>query len=153
MEQTVEVAPGGVAGRRTILLVEPLHLANDRIELGPALHMCTVIVPHRPVVVLRRLAALLPLPSAEERAARLAAMSADAASMQSERNVRLAKIKVLEEAEAAKEEEERMRASKEGGKGAFMRDQEKALYGGGGGGMDLAERLRRGRKDLVRERD
>ncbi|KAG8708224.1 RNA-splicing factor [Ceratobasidium sp. 394] len=92
-------------------------------------------------------------PSAEERAARLAAMSANATSMQSERDVRLAEIKKLEEAEAAKEEAARMRASKEGGKGAFMREQERALYGGGGGGMDLAERLRRGRKDLVRERE
>ncbi|KAG9077515.1 hypothetical protein FS749_010594 [Ceratobasidium sp. UAMH 11750] len=80
-------------------------------------------------------------------------MSANATSMQSERDVRLAEIKKLEEAEAAKEEAARMRASKEGGKGAFMREQERALYGGGGGGMDLAERLRRGRKDLVRERE
>jgi hypothetical protein len=80
-------------------------------------------------------------------------MSANAESMQSERDVRLAQIKQLEEAEAAKEEAARMKASKEGGgKGAFMREQEKALYGGGGG-MDLAERLRRGRKDLVRERE
>ncbi|KAG8716656.1 hypothetical protein FRC08_009079 [Ceratobasidium sp. 394] len=63
--------------------------------------------------------------------------------MQSERDVRLAEIKKLEAAEAA-EEAARMRASKEGGKGAFMREQEKALYGGGGGGMDLAEQLGRG---------
>lgn len=78
-------------------------------------------------------------------------MSADADSMESERTVRLAEIKKLEEAEAAAEEAARARSGKEGGKGSFMRDQEKALYGGAG--FDLAERLRRGRKDLVRERD
>jgi hypothetical protein len=71
--------------------------------------------------------------------------------MQAERDVRLTEIKKLEEAEAAAEEAARAKASKEGGKGSFMRDQEKALYGGAG--IDLAERLRRGRKDLVRERD
>ncbi|CEL57000.1 Pre-mRNA-splicing factor cwf25 OS=Schizosaccharomyces pombe (strain 972 / ATCC 24843) GN=cwf25 PE=1 SV=1 [Rhizoctonia solani AG-1 IB] len=89
--------------------------------------------------------------SAADRAARLAAMTSDADSMQAERDVRLTEIKKLEEAEAAAEEAARAKASKEGGKGSFMRDQEKALYGGAG--IDLAERLRRGRKDLVRERD
>ncbi|CAE7224350.1 unnamed protein product [Rhizoctonia solani] len=92
-----------------------------------------------------------PQPGAADRAARLAAMSADADSMQAERDVRLSEIKKLEEAEAAAEEAARLKAGKEGGKGSFMRDQEKALYGGAG--IDLAERLRRGRKDLVRERD
>ncbi|CUA70826.1 Pre-mRNA-splicing factor CWC25 [Ustilago maydis 521] [Rhizoctonia solani] len=89
--------------------------------------------------------------SAADRAARLAAMSNNADTMQAERDVRLAEIKKLEEAEAAAEEAARAKAGKEGGKGSFMRDQEKALYGGAG--IDLAERLRRGRKDLVRERD
>lgn len=92
-------------------------------------------------------------PSAADRAARLAAMSADAESMQSERDVRLSQIKKLEEAEALAEAAARERAGKEGGKGAFMREQEKALYGNTGAGMDLAERLRRSRKDLVRERE
>ncbi|KAG8728966.1 hypothetical protein FRC11_009814 [Ceratobasidium sp. 423] len=67
-------------------------------------------------------------------------MSIDADAMQSERDVRLAEIKKLEEAEAAAEEAARARVGKEGGKSVAR-------------ARSCASRKRLWRKDLVRERD
>jgi hypothetical protein len=83
------------------------------------------------------------------RQARLAQMSADADSLNASRATRLAQIQALEKAEFEREEAARKKAGPDG-KAAFMRQQEKIVFGGG---MNLEERLKRGRVGLVRESD
>jgi len=88
--------------------------------------------------------------SAEDRARRLAQMTADADDLNSSRATRLAALKAAEEAERAIEDEKRKTALKNGVQGDFMRAQNKLVYGGS---IGLEERLKRGRGALVRESD
>ncbi|KZP25438.1 hypothetical protein FIBSPDRAFT_390870 [Athelia psychrophila] len=82
---------------------------------------------------------------AEERAAKLAAMTSSASSLTVERHQRLGELKVREEAELA--EEERLRA-KSKGMGGFLSQEQKKVYGGG-----LEDRIRRGRGGMVVDTD
>ncbi|KAG9001170.1 RNA-splicing factor [Tulasnella sp. JGI-2019a] len=86
-----------------------------------------------------------------ERAARLAAMSQDASSMEASRQVRLAQMEAEEKVRVDAEEAKRKKTGK-GIKGSFLREQESAVYGVGNG-MNLEERLSRNRAGLVRESD
>lgn len=81
----------------------------------------------------------------EVRTARLAAMTFDATSMQSERKQRLAELLEKEKAELAKEESERAKSAKSGGIGGFMNSDFKKVYGEGG----LEDRIRRTRGTLI----
>ena len=81
--------------------------------------------------------------SAEERAARLAAMSANATSLTAERKEHLSKL--LEEEKAELEAEEKARA-RSGGMGSFLNQEQKKVFSGAGG---VEERIRRGRSGLV----
>jgi hypothetical protein len=83
----------------------------------------------------------------EDRAARLAAMSNNAAEMSTERKDRLNALLAKEKAEL--EVEERVRA-KSKGMGGFLSNEQKKVFGGHGG---LEERLRRGRAGLVSQVD
>lgn len=83
---------------------------------------------------------------AEDRAARLAAMTSNANTMQSERKQRLTELLEKEKAELAKEELERAKSAKSGGIGSFMSADYKKVYGGEGG---LEDRIRRSRGTLV----
>ncbi|KAF8665346.1 hypothetical protein AX16_000365 [Volvariella volvacea WC 439] len=87
------------------------------------------------------------LSTTEERAARLAAMTADASSLTVERKERLHQLLEKEKAEA--EEEERMR-QKSKGMGGFLSHESKRVYGGQG---DLGDRIRRGRGTMVVDAD
>ncbi|KAG5644614.1 hypothetical protein DXG03_008092 [Asterophora parasitica] len=80
---------------------------------------------------------------AEQRAARLAAMTADADKMSVERQERLAAL--LEKEKAELEADEAARA-KSKGMGGFLSQEQKKVFGGTGG---LEERIRRGRGGLV----
>jgi len=80
--------------------------------------------------------------AADDRAARLAAMSADASNLTVERRERLTELLEREKAEA--EAEERARA-KSRGMGDFLSYEQKKVFGGTGG---LEERIRRGRGQL-----
>jgi hypothetical protein len=83
----------------------------------------------------------------EDRAARLAAMSTNAAEMSTERKDRLNAL--LEKEKAELEADERARA-KSKGMGGFLSSEQKKVFGGHGG---LEERLRRGRAGLVAQVD
>jgi hypothetical protein len=85
--------------------------------------------------------------ASEDRAARLAAMSSNAAEMSTERKDRLNAL--LEKEKAEYEVEERARA-KSKGMGGFLSNEQKKVFGGHGG---LEERLRRGRAGLVAQVD
>ena len=85
--------------------------------------------------------------ASEDRAARLAAMSSNAAEMSTERKDRLNAL--LEKEKAELEVEERARA-KSKGMGGFLSNEQKKVFGGHGG---LEERLRRGRAGLVAQVD
>jgi len=85
--------------------------------------------------------------ASEDRAARLAAMSTDAAEMSTERRERLKAL--LEKEKAELEAEERVR-EKSKGMGGFLSSEQKKVFGGHGG---LEERLRRGRAGLVAQVD
>jgi len=90
--------------------------------------------------------------AAAERAARLAAMSEDANSLEAARATRLAALAAAEEAERNADDAKRKETfGKNGtGQGRFMRDQSKLAYGGS---IGLEERLRRGRGGLARDID
>ncbi|KAF5388548.1 hypothetical protein D9757_004616 [Collybiopsis confluens] len=79
----------------------------------------------------------------EDRAARLAAMSANAEATKAERQERLTKLLEKEKADLAAEEAAR---SKSKGMGGFLSHESKKVFGGTGG---LEERIRRGRSGLV----
>lgn len=86
-----------------------------------------------------------PLNASDDRAARLAAMSANATSMTSERKERLTEMLEKEKIEMEKEEKARAKSK---GMGGFLSHEQKKVFGGQGG---LEERLRRGRAGLVSE--
>ena len=88
-----------------------------------------------------------PSVATEDRAARLAAMTNNAAEMSIERKDRLAAL--LEKEKADLEAEERARA-KSKGMGGFLSNEQKKVFGGQGG---LEERLRRSRAGLVAQVD
>ncbi|CAL1694953.1 unnamed protein product [Somion occarium] len=81
-------------------------------------------------------------PSAEERAARLAAMTSDATFVTVERRERLTTLLAQEKAEMEAEERARARSK---GMGGFLSHEQKKVFGGGGG---LEERIRRGRGQM-----
>ncbi|KZT02467.1 uncharacterized protein LAESUDRAFT_661888 [Laetiporus sulphureus 93-53] len=85
--------------------------------------------------------------SAEDRAARLAAMSSDAMTLTVERKERLTLLLAQEKAEA--EAEERVR-TKSKGMGSFLSHEQKKVFGGEGG---IEERIRRGRGQMRVEAD
>ncbi|KAJ8083712.1 RNA-splicing factor [Marasmius tenuissimus] len=85
--------------------------------------------------------------SANDRAARLAAMSTDAKSMDIERQERLKQLLEKEKADLAAEEAAR---SKSKGMGDFLSNEQKRVFGGSGG---LEERIRRGRGGMVIDAD
>ncbi|KAK7064061.1 Cir-N domain-containing protein [Favolaschia claudopus] len=82
----------------------------------------------------------------ENRAARLAAMSANATSMGVERQERLARMLEKEKAELAREEEARKRNK---GMGSFLSQEQKKVFGG----IALDEQIRRGRGGMVVDAD
>ncbi|CAD6903467.1 unnamed protein product [Tilletia laevis] len=108
-----------------------------------------------------------------ERAAKLAAMQTAATTLSTTRTLQLAKIKQDEEAEAAREEAAKLRAKlragggggkKDGGaewdeggaKGSFLLAEQSKMFGvgaAGGQGMDLAERVKRGKGRLEKLAD
>jgi hypothetical protein len=83
----------------------------------------------------------------DDRSARIAAMTTNAAEMSVERKDRLAAL--LEKEKADLESEERARA-KSKGMGGFLSNEQKKVFGGHGG---LEERLRRSRAGLVTQVD
>lgn len=88
-----------------------------------------------------------------DKAARLAAMSASAASLSAERSQRLAQIEAEDAVAKAKEDAERAAAGRsgKGGSAKFLGDMERQVFGGG---MNLAERVRRsGGVGLTRDED
>ncbi|PFH54871.1 hypothetical protein AMATHDRAFT_44654 [Amanita thiersii Skay4041] len=87
------------------------------------------------------------LPTADDRATRLAAMTSNATAMSAERQERLTVL--LEKEKGELEAEERARA-KSNGMGGFLSQEQKKVFGGIGG---LEERIRRGRSGLVVEAD
>jgi len=82
---------------------------------------------------------------ADDRAARLAAMSSSASDLTIERQQRLAALRAREE--AALEAEEKSRA-KSKGMGGFLSNEQKKVYNGG-----LEERIKRGRGGMVVDAD
>ncbi|KAH9898240.1 Pre-mRNA splicing factor-domain-containing protein [Cubamyces lactineus] len=88
-----------------------------------------------------------PSESAEDRAARLAAMSSNASTLTVERREHLSQL--LEREKAELEAEERARA-KSKGMGDFLSYEQKKVFGGSGG---LEDRIRRGRGQMRVEAD
>lgn len=82
---------------------------------------------------------------ADDRAARLAAMSSSASGLEVERQQRLATIRAKEEAELNAEEKARAKSK---GMGGFLSNEQKKVYNGG-----LEERIRRGRGGMVVDAD
>ncbi|KAF8922072.1 Pre-mRNA splicing factor-domain-containing protein [Mucidula mucida] len=83
----------------------------------------------------------------QDRVARLAAMSADASAMSTERKDRLAQLLEKEKSELAAEE---LARSKSKGMGGFLSHESKKVFGGTGG---LEDRIRRGRGGMVVDAD
>ncbi|KAH8099266.1 Pre-mRNA splicing factor-domain-containing protein [Cristinia sonorae] len=83
-----------------------------------------------------------PTNAAEDRAARLAAMTSSATAMSAERRERLNGLLAQEKAEM--EAEERIRAQS-GGMGSFLSHEQKKVFGGSGG---IEDRIRRGRGQM-----
>ena len=82
---------------------------------------------------------------AEERAAKLAAMQAGAATMDEERKARLAALLEKEKAELAEEEKKRAK-----GMSSYLNSESKRVYGGD---IGLADRIKRGRGGMVVDAD
>ena len=82
---------------------------------------------------------------AESRAARLAAMSANASILTQDRKERLAELLAKEKAEL---EQEELVRSKSKGMGGFLSNEQKKVFSGAGG---LEDRIRRGRGGMVIE--
>jgi len=93
--------------------------------------------PSRPPVQSSR-----PAESAEDRAARLAAMTTNASSMTSERREHLTTLLAQEKAELELEEKARVKSK---GMGGFLSQEQKKVFGGSGG---IEERIRRGRGQM-----
>ncbi|KAL1412949.1 RNA-splicing factor [Vanrija albida] len=86
-------------------------------------------------------------PAQDDRAARLAAMSSNAASLNAERTEKLARRAIEEKAEEARDEKARSRYHRDEAAGLFMKHQEQMS-----GQIGLAESLqRRGGKGLLRD--
>ncbi|KAJ7293133.1 Pre-mRNA splicing factor-domain-containing protein [Mycena rebaudengoi] len=85
--------------------------------------------------------------AAEDRAARLAAMSSNASSMSVERQERLAMMLEKEKAELARDEEARLKSK---GMGGFLSQEQKKVFGGS---IGLEDRIRRGRGGMVVDAD
>ena len=83
-----------------------------------------------------------------ERAKKLAAMQADASELDADRDRRLAAIAERERMEREAEDAARLKSSKYGGKGDFVMGLNRKA-----GDLDLAERVRRGRGGMERERE
>jgi len=84
--------------------------------------------------------------AAEDRAARLAAMSSNASSMSTERQERLTKL--LEQEKLELEAEQKAREKSRGMTGYLSQEQKRMM-----GSVGLDERIKRGRHGLVSERD
>ncbi|KAL0578471.1 RNA-splicing factor [Marasmius crinis-equi] len=85
--------------------------------------------------------------SADDRAARLAAMSSNAKVMDVERQERLKQLLEKEKAELAADDAARTKSK---GMGGFLSNEQKRVFGGAGG---LEERIRRGRGGMVIDAD
>lgn len=88
----------------------------------------------------------------EDRAAKLAEMMQNAKTMEADRASMIAKVTEEEQKEQEEEEQRRDKAHNTG-KASFLLDQQLNLWGEQSGGMDLHERLRRGRHALERVQD
>jgi len=84
-----------------------------------------------------------PKPKAEDKAAKLAAMQADANDLENQRTNRLAALEEQERARREAEERARERSSKYGGRGEFVHSLNRKA-----GEMDIGERMQRGRGNL-----
>ncbi|EFW18550.1 RNA-splicing factor [Coccidioides posadasii str. Silveira] len=84
----------------------------------------------------------------EDRAARLAAMQQNAEELDHARASRLSAAEARENAQREAEEAARAESSKYGGKGAFVNGLNRRA-----GDIDLADRLRRGRRDIEKEQE
>lgn len=85
--------------------------------------------------------------AAEDRAARLAAMTSDAKTMSVERQERLKQLLEKEKAELVADEEARAKSK---GMGGFLNNEQKRVFSATGG---LEERIRRGRGGMVIDAD
>jgi len=85
--------------------------------------------------------------AADDRAARLAAMQSNAASMTVERQKHLAALLEKEKTELARDEEARTKSK---GMGGFLSHEQKKVFGGA---IGLEERIRRGRGGMVVDAD
>ncbi|KAJ7786523.1 Pre-mRNA splicing factor-domain-containing protein [Mycena metata] len=85
--------------------------------------------------------------AADDRAARLAAMSTNATSMSKERQERLALMLEKEKADLARDEEARIKSK---GMGGFLSQEQKKVFGGS---IGLEDRIRRGRGGMVVDAD
>ncbi|KAK7059205.1 RNA-splicing factor [Paramarasmius palmivorus] len=85
--------------------------------------------------------------ASEDRAAKLAAMSSDAKTMDVERQERLKQLLEKEKAELAADEAARAKSK---GMGGFLSQEQKKVFGGSGG---LEDRIRRGRGAMVIDAD
>ena len=85
---------------------------------------------------------------ADDRAARLAAMTSGAATLGAERKERLNSL--LEKEKAELEAEEKARAKSKGMSG-YLSHEQKRVFGGGEGGLE--DRIRRGRGGMVVDTD
>ena len=84
----------------------------------------------------------------EDRAAKLLAMQKAASELDEDREKRISALNTREVAEKEAEDAARARTAKYGGKGDFVNGLHRKV-----GDMDIAERMRRGRGGLERERD
>lgn len=84
----------------------------------------------------------------EARAARLAAMQQSAEELDQARATRLSAAEARDKAEREAEEAARAESSKYGGKGAFVSGLNRRA-----GDIDLADRLRRGKRNIEKEQE
>jgi hypothetical protein len=83
-----------------------------------------------------------------ERARKLAAMQSDASQLNADREKRLAAMAQRERADREAEDAARLKSAKLGGRGDFIAGLNRKA-----GDLDLAERVRRGRGGMERERE
>lgn len=84
----------------------------------------------------------------EEKAKKLAAMMSNASKLDEDRVKRLAELAEREKGQFEADEAARTKAARLGGKGEFLSGLNRKV-----GDLDLAERVRRGKGNMVRERD
>ena len=130
---------GGFSERPSRPPPPPAHIHPARLANIPA-----------PVDVKPKLSASSTTPASSDRAARLAQMAADADSHTSSRLATLEQRRIQEEQRERDEAREREKYGKQDTKGAYVREQEKMMMGGGA--IGLGDVLgRRGGKGLLRE--